>query len=242
MRGNATKKRGTVANWRLTEDPNVQSVCHKVARSITDMNKGVFEEDDLYQEALIIVAGTPHIAEQAISGDYGLLYRRVRTELMQKFVEKMDRSGELMARKYKNVVIEDADNETSPHMTFDDGTGDYTAEAVKLLLPAVWDESYAYGLPDREDAPGQDMPRAAGNKAKSNAHWAYIADIKTAWDKTPLTTLQRRALLMSFGLGYTDELIATIEGVTRETITIRVGASINKMTAHLNGARIEEEK
>ena len=86
--------------------------------------------------------------------------RRVRTELCQKFVEKMDRSGELQARKYKNVTFDEAsEEESAPYTVFDDGSGDYTDEAVKLLLPAVWDESYAYGLPQREDAPEEGMPR-----------------------------------------------------------------------------------
>jgi hypothetical protein len=242
VRGTNVVSRGKRApHWKLIDDADVQNVVQKVAKSIAGMNQGILEEDDLYQEGLMLVATVPHIGEQAIIGEYGLLYTRVRTELMQRFVEKMDRSGELNARKYRNIPVEDADNEPIPSLAFDDGTGDYTEEAIKVLLPAVWDESYAYGLPDRDDAPDRDMPKSASNKARANNHWAYIADVKTGWEKTPLTRLERRALLMAYGLGYTHADIARVEGIDRSAISRRIDNAIRKIVARLNGARIEEE-
>lgn len=240
MRGTQQKARGSAAHWRLTENADVKNVSRKVAQSIAEMNKGVLEEDDLYQEGLILVAATPHLAERAIYGEFGLLYTRLRTELMHKFVDKMERSGELQARKYKNVTFDDIDEEVDTHTPFDAGSGDYTDEAVKLLLPAIWDETYAYGLPQQDDAPEEGMPKSASNKARGNSHWAFIADIKTGWEETPLTLLERRSLLMAFGLGWTHSLIAAHEGVDRSTITKRIDAAVKKITARLNGASIEE--
>lgn len=243
MRGTAVQKPGTsVAQWGVIGDAHVQRVARAVARSIADMNQGVLEEDDLYQEGLVLIAATPHIARQATTREYGLLYTRLRTELMQKFVEKLDRSGELAARKYRSITIEDAEIEPLPPILFDDGSGDYTEDAVKLLMPAVWDESYAYGIPLRDDAPDKDMPKGPGNKARSNSHWAYIADIKTGWEKTPLTHLERRALLMAYGLGWTQTNIANYEGVAQKTISVRLSGATKKIAARLNGAAFVDEE
>lgn len=239
MRG---KKKGTAPHWRLIDNAEVQSVARAVARSIADMNQGVLEEDDLYQEGLTLIAATPHLAERAVLEEYGLLYTRLRTELRQRFVDKMQRSGELRARKYRNIAIEDADDEPQPHIVFDDGSGDYNDDAVRLLLPAVWDESYAYGLPDRDDAPEKDMPRTASNKARSNNHWAYIADIKTGWERSPLTRDERRSIFLSYAMGWTQRAIATHEGVSVSVVNDRINNGVKKITARLNGARIVEEE
>jgi len=233
--------RGNASHWKLLDDPNVVSVAKRVARSIADDNKGILDAEDIEQEVLILIAGTSSLADRAIAGEYGTLYHEVRCDVIDKFVRPLMRSGEMEQRKYRNIPVEEADDYAKPHVAFDGGSGDYTDEAVKLLLPAVWDESYAYGLPDREDSPEKDMPKSAANKAHGNSHWAYIADIKTGWKKTPLTRLERRALLMSFGLGWTHADIGAHEGVTRQAITTRIDTAVKKITARLNGARIEEE-
>lgn len=242
MRGTNVVTRGKIEpHWRVLDDKRVQTVVRRAADSIANMNAGIVDPEDLYQEGLLIVATYSKVSEHAIVGDFGMLYNEVRERLFKQFIRPLDRTGELDARKYRSIPVEDADNEPISALSFDDGTGDYTEEAIKVLLPAVWDESYAYGLPDREDAPEQDMPKSASNKARANNHWAYIADVKTGWGKTPLTRLERRALLMSYGLGYTHAEIAGIEGVPRQNISRRIDTGIKKITACLNGARIEEE-
>ena len=238
MRGTRNK---SITHWKVVEDPRVQQVVRNAARSLADMNSGIVEIDDLYQEGLLIVAGIPKVAKHAIVGDYGLLYGEVRERLFKAHIRPLDRSGELEARKYRSIPIEDSEDEQTPPLMFDEGSGDYTVDAVKLLLPAVWDESYAYGLPDRDDAPDKDMPKASGNKARSNSHWAYIADIKTGWEKTPLTLQERRALLMAYGLGWTQADVARHEGVVKSVANDRIQSAIKKITARLNGARIEED-
>lgn len=179
--------RGNASHWKIVEDTRVKRVVRNAAQSIGNMNAGVVEVEDLFQEGLLIVAGTPKIAEHAVAGDAGMLYKEVRERLYKAFVRPLDRSGELDARKYKTITPEDAEASESAasYVTFDDGSGDYNADAVRLLLPAVWDESYAYSLPEPDNAPEQGMPRAAANKSTRNSHWAYIADIKTGWERLP---------------------------------------------------------
>jgi len=232
--------RGLAPNWGLIDDPQVVNVARKVSKSIADTNQGILEAEDIEQECLILIAGTPSLAERAIMREYGTLYHELRCDVLDKFVRPLLRSGEMDKRKYRTTSPELAED-TAPFVDFNDGTGDYNADTVKMLLPAVWDESYAYGLPQREDAPDADMPRVAGNKARSNSHWAYIADIKTGWNKTPLTIREKRALFMRYALAWTQEEIANHEGISQQAIAVRINAAVNKITARLNGAHIIEE-
>jgi len=233
-----TKKRGLAPHWKVLDDPSVQRVAKRVARSIADDNRGILEVEDIEQECLMLIAGTPSLATRAATQEYGSLHHELRCDVLDKFVRPLMRSGEMEQRKYRTVTTEDADEETTPYVAFDDGSGDYTDEAVKLLLPAVWDQSYAYGLPQREDAPDADMPRVAGNKARANSHWAYIADIKTGWNRTPLSRDEKRALFMRYALAWTQQQIANHEGVNKSTINRRIDGAVTKITACLNGARI----
>lgn len=236
--------RGNASHWKIVEDTRVKRVVRNAAQSIGNMNAGVVEVEDLFQEGLLIVAGTPKIAEHAVAGDAGMLYKEVRERLYKAFVRPLDRSGELDARKYKTITPEDAEagESAASYVTFDDGSGDYNADAVRLLLPAVWDESYAYSLPEPDNAPEQGMPRAAANKSTRNSHWAYIADIKTGWEKTPLTRDERRAIFMRFGLAWTQGDIAFHERVDQSTVSRRINTAISKIVARLNGAQISEEE
>ena len=85
-------------------------------------------------------------------------------------------------------------------------------------------------------------PAAAANKARGNSHWAYIGDIKTGWIKTPLTLDERRALLLRFGLGWDQTDIAFNQGVSQQAMSKPLDAAVKKITARLNGARIEVEE
>lgn len=146
---------------------------------------------------------------------------------------------ERLVDSYDEQVEEHDDDDVRIDLYPENVPGGYNAEQIRTLLPAVWDESYCYGLPTRDDAPEEGMPRAASNKARGNTHWAYIADIKSGWDNANLTTLERRALLMGFGLGWTHEHIASHEGIGRRTISDRIETGIKKIMASLNGT--EEE-
>lgn len=84
------------------------------------------------------------------------------------------------------------------------------------------------------------MAKAWTNKAHGNTHWAYIADIKTAWAEADLSPPQRRTIFMRFALGQTEEVIGAYEGVTKQSISERLFRGVGKMTAHLNGEVFSE--
>lgn len=235
-------QRGLPHHWGVLDDPQVQNVARQVARSHEQNNRGLIEADDLEQECLVLIAGTPALAERAVVREYGYLYRELWADVYDKFVRPRERSGEMNIRRYKThtheQIVSMEEQDATGYVEFNDGTGDYNGDMVKLLLPAVWDESYAYGLPQREDAPDADMPRTAGNKARANSHWAYIADIKTGWAKTPLTLLEKRALFMRYALAWTQDEIAKHEGIAQPVVSRRIDGAVKKITARLNGAHI----
>jgi predicted DNA-binding protein (UPF0251 family) len=143
-----------------------------------------------------------------------------------------------LAHSYEVLTSEeDGEDSTyiSSHVIIETASNDYTRESVESLLPAVWDEGYAYGMPQRDNAPDPDMPKGSANKARGNNLSAYIADIKTGWEKTPLTLKERRALLLAFGLGWTHEEIAHNQEITRRGLSQRVETAVGKIVAHLNG-------
>lgn len=112
------------------------------------------------------------------------------------------------------------------------------------MIPAIWDENYAYGMPRAETAPDPDMPRAWKNPKEGNTHYAYIADIKAAWAwaEGGLTLKERRSVLMHHALDMHHREVAAIEGCTRQAITTRLYTAIGKIVAHLNGGEFEEDE
>lgn len=115
---------------------------------------------------------------------------------------------------------------------------------VETLLPAVWDETYCYGMPKPDSAPDPDMPKSWTNKAHGNTLYAHIADIKSAWAwaRTGLTLKERRAVFMYHMLDLTQADIASHEECSRPAISTRLYTAIGKMTAHLNGGEFSEDE
>lgn len=228
-------------DWGVLNDPTVVEIAEQVAASAASKNVGILERDDLTQEAMTLVASKWQLRKLAESEDYGLLHRALGQDLYDKFIRPLLRSGQMDAMRYKSAPL-DPEREGElygPAMVFDTGTGDYTPDAVALLLPAVWDESYTYGLPSRDDAPDQDMPRATSNKARANNLAAYIADIKAGWKHTPLTVKERTALLLILGMGWTQEQVAHNQMVSQPMISKRVDRALQKIAARLNGGTWE---
>ena len=222
-------------HWELLNDPEVVSVAEAVATRAAAKNEGVLELDDLLQEALMLVASKPQLQRLAWDEEYSLLHYVLTQDLFNGFIRPLLRSGAMDAMRYKHVPTEEEHESTEPYVMFDTGTGDYTVDAVKLLLPAVWDESYCYGLPRRDDAPDPDMPRSAGNKAQGNNLSAYIADIKTGWKEALLTKKERATLLLLYGMGWTQEQVAGNQMVSQQMISTRAEKALNKIVARLNG-------
>ena len=115
----------------------------------------------------------------------------------------------------------------------------YTRELVEHLLPAVWDQGYAYGMTN-PGAPDPDMPRATVDPAHTGTLYAHLADIHTGWKRTPLTHRERRALVMRYGLDWRQKAIARHEHITPSTLSERLTRAVGRIVDTLNGTSAEE--
>lgn len=111
---------------------------------------------------------------------------------------------------------------------------DYRRADVEKLLPAVWDEDFAYGVME-QNTPDPDMPRSSNDPSQGNTLYAMLADVRQAWRRVELTRLERRAVFLRFALGMTDRQLGTHEGVAHQVAYRRVETAVGKITAHLNG-------
>ncbi len=117
----------------------------------------------------------------------------------------------------------------------------YDRRLVETLLPAVWDSNYAYGL-DTPNEPDPDMPRASIDPAHAGTLYAHLADIHTGWDNAPLTTAHRQALLMRYGLDWTERQIAHQRGVSQQRISTLLIDGVGYIVNTLNGEPTEESE
>jgi predicted DNA-binding protein (UPF0251 family) len=215
--------------WSVLDDPEVESVITSVAARVAfDYD---YDADDLIQEARILVAN-PMIGYVALAetGDYGVIDFRLERDLIDTVRTEVRRRG--LSDSYDQHL---EDGELDVKITADlDIAGDYPGEFIEILLPAVWDDSFCYGM-KAGDAPDPDMPRGSTNKARSNTHWAHIADIRSAWKHADLSVNERKALLMHFGLGFTQQDIGDHEGVNKSTINRRLKSGLCSLGVYLNG-------
>lgn len=110
----------------------------------------------------------------------------------------------------------------------------YDRPLVEQLLPAVWDQSYAYGMVDPA-APDPDMPRAAADKAHSNTLYAHLADIKNGWTRAPIPLTERRALFLRYALDLKQGDIGKRQGVTQKAVSERLARGVGRIVCQLNG-------
>jgi len=227
--------------WTVLDIEGVREVATQAARRVNRRYSQVTELDDLTQDALILIATKGDLLS-CLEGDepeLGLLQYRVEMDL----VNKAQTAANQQQRNIPFERLEATEGDHTfvrPYVAIATASSDYTRESVETLLPAVWDESYVYGMPQRDDAPDPDMPKGSTNKATGNNLVAYIADIKTGWDKTPLTVKERRAVLLAYGMGWTQGEIATNQGVSQQTIQERLYKAIGKIVARLNGGLFYE--
>jgi DNA-directed RNA polymerase specialized sigma24 family protein len=111
---------------------------------------------------------------------------------------------------------------------------DYDRPLVEQLLPAVWDDGYAYGM-ENPTAPDPDMPRAPTDPAHSGTLYAHLADIKAGWAHAPLTSGERRALFLRYGLDWPERQISRQLGVTQQAISYRLATGVGRVVDALNG-------
>jgi predicted DNA-binding protein (UPF0251 family) len=224
-------------NFDYTHNATVMDVIRQAAKRIHRKFEQYSEYEDLVQEAHVMVSiGDDH--QRAIANeDYGYLQHQLELDLMNLLDKEVRRTSKNISYDALMDGARDDEDTTyiNPYVIIETASNDYTRESVESLLPAVWDESYAYGMPQRDDAPDPDMPKGSTNKARGNNLSAYIADIKSGWEKTPLTLKERRALLLAYGLGWTQKDIAFNQGVSQQAISRRIETAVGKIVARLNG-------
>lgn len=225
--------------WKRTTLPGVREVAEQSARRIHSRYGDVagVELGDLDQEAHIALVTVPSLISllEAEEIELGLVQHGLEQVLYKRCVRTEARRAGL------NVPLSRIDGESYdesasllPYSPVPPLASDYSRESVEILLPAVWDEDYSFGLPRKETAPDPDMPRGSVNPKTANNLPAYIADIKTGWQKASLTRKERRAVLMRFGLAWTHEEIGQHEGVSRQAISARLETAVGKIVARLN--------
>lgn len=115
----------------------------------------------------------------------------------------------------------------------------YDRLLVEQLLPAVWDDDFAYGMRN-PTAPDPDMPKVKANPKTAGTLYAHLADIKAGWARAPLPEEERRALFMRYGLDWPQKHIARHEGAAESTTSERLARGVGRIVAALNGDTYEE--
>lgn len=110
----------------------------------------------------------------------------------------------------------------------------YNRSLVERLIPAVWDDSYAYGMSDPA-APDPDMPRSEPDPKLGGTIYAHLADIRSAWRGADVPQVERQALLLRYGLDRTVQDIANNQGIGKTTAHERVERGVGRLVAFLNG-------
>jgi hypothetical protein len=110
----------------------------------------------------------------------------------------------------------------------------YDRPLVEHILPAVWDSEAAYGM-KAEQVPDADMPRGHKDPKKGSPLFVHIADIKQAWKRTDLSSIERQSLVLRYGLDYSYEEIGGLRGVQKSGAQRATERAVGKVTAWLNG-------
>lgn len=225
-------------DWEILEIPGVLDVIDQAAAKVSRQFN--LEVDDLAQEARVRVCNLSTNLPECAYGFNGLHLGTLQYRLEQDLVDiarvevgRRDRNTSYEQR-YNPVEGEGTYAPRPAHITIRQEVGGYTRELVESLIPAVWDESFCYGI-RVENAPDADMPRGWTNKATGNTLAAHIADIKTGWEKAPLSLNEKRALLLGYGLDWTQEEIAEQLGVSHQSISNWLYSGVGKIVATLNG-------
>lgn len=214
-----------------------EAVCDIVVQAARRVQRRYrqMEVDELTQQGYLLVSSTPELQEVADHPEtLGLLQFRLEQRLVRFATKEARRQQSTLSYDALTDVEEEGDF-LLPYVAIATAANDYSRESVESLLPAVWDETYCYGLPRKDTAPDPDMPKGSTNKSHGNDLSAYLADIKVGWDRAPLTQKERVALFLAFGVGWTQEQIAFNQGVVQSTIHDRIFSGVGKIVNRLNG-------
>lgn len=225
--------------WSLLQLPGARDLCRQAAKRVHRQFENYTEIEDLFQEAQILLcthAGYAYELRRE-EPELGLIQHRIEQDLRNKIETDVRRARQ--SESFDVLTAEPTDDSPSwvsePFVPERAIADDYNRELVDLLLPAVWDESYCYKLPSKENAPDSDMPKGTVNKAHGNNLAAYVADIKIGYDRAGLTFKEKRAVVMHYGLFWPIRDVAYHEGVSRQAVEARLFSAIGKIVARLNG-------
>jgi predicted DNA-binding protein (UPF0251 family) len=112
--------------------------------------------------------------------------------------------------------------------------GAYNRALVEQLLPAHFDPAAAYGVKN-ETAPDADMPKVKANPKHANTLFAHLADMGRAWEKGPLSLGEKQAVVLRYGMDWTEREIGVQLGVSQQAISKRCEKAVGKLAAFLNG-------
>lgn len=115
----------------------------------------------------------------------------------------------------------------------------YSERQVAELLPTLWCE--VAKLNPSVKASDPEMPKGpAPDPSHSGDHMAHCADISRAWERAFLTLAQKQALLLRYGLNWTQAEVGTHFDITQQAAAYRESSGIKNICTFLNGKREDD--
>lgn len=222
------------ADWSVLSDyPEVIGVIENVSSLFAREHE--LDYDDVYQEAVILVVTSPSLVAPLYDNDPGLTGYRLQQDLFDHF--KTDLRRRTKQRSLEAVTANEDSaglEKVEVGVDLDPIEGDYSADMIVTLLPAVWSDDMCYGLQD-DTAPDPDMPRGYTNKARGNDLWAYIADIRNAYANAGLTVRHKQCLVLCYGMGMSVRDAGELLGIGKSTVNREINLAVSMLGAFLNG-------
>lgn len=229
-------------DWHVLGVPGVDDVMRRAAGKVSRDYSHTISEEDAYQEACIILASRPRTVHECLADEnlgLGVVYHRLVCDLVDKVKAEGRRRTDLssydgLVEQYGEQADESVVEEVeSPRA----GTsGAYSRELVERLLPAVWDEEFAYGMRNPY-TPDPDMPKGTIDKKASGTLNAHLADIRWAWQRARLERAERQALVLRFGMDLTLAEVGLRMGLSKSAAQRWVEEGVGSIHAWLNGSK-----
>lgn len=116
----------------------------------------------------------------------------------------------------------------------------YNRELIEEGLYSMWDRDLGFGSTKADD-PSSDMPKAPrGDPSHGGTILAVRADLSRAWDRAPLTDVERRRVFLAYGACWTPRMLSEYEGAARQVCLRSVESGLSKITRFLNGDEEDE--